>query len=138
VTGLDASPLSLKRAQQNVPEAEYVEAFAEAMPFADDHFDMVHTSAAMHEMEPEQRQQIFREVYRVLQPDGIFTLSDFHAATNPLHRAGVSLFLLLFETETAWDLIQTDLAQVLKDVGFEIQRQKLYAGDSLQVIQAKK
>jgi demethylmenaquinone methyltransferase/2-methoxy-6-polyprenyl-1,4-benzoquinol methylase len=28
VTGLDASTLSLKRAQQNVSQAEYVEAFA--------------------------------------------------------------------------------------------------------------
>jgi ubiquinone/menaquinone biosynthesis C-methylase UbiE len=32
VTGLDASPLSLQRAKQNVPQAEYVEAFAEEMP----------------------------------------------------------------------------------------------------------
>jgi len=31
--GLDASPLSLKRARQNVPQAQYIEAFAEAMPF---------------------------------------------------------------------------------------------------------
>src|SRR4028119_2312748 len=45
VTGLDASPLSLKRAQQNVPQAKYVEAFAEQMPFPDNSFDLVHTSA---------------------------------------------------------------------------------------------
>lgn len=31
VTGVDASTLSLKRAQQNVPQAEYVEAFAKAL-----------------------------------------------------------------------------------------------------------
>jgi demethylmenaquinone methyltransferase/2-methoxy-6-polyprenyl-1,4-benzoquinol methylase len=44
VTGLDASPKSLQRARLNVPEASYVEAFAEEMPFADNLFDVVHIS----------------------------------------------------------------------------------------------
>ncbi|UBF28021.1 class I SAM-dependent methyltransferase [Kovacikia minuta CCNUW1] len=138
VTGLDASPLSLKRARKNVPQAEYVEAFAEKMPFPDDQFDLVHTSVALHEMEPEQRQQILQEVYRVLRPGGCFTLVDFHAPTNPLFWVGVSLFLVLFETHTAWDLIKTDLPQKLSETGFQVIQQTLYAGGSLQVIQAKK
>src|SRR4028118_961482 len=33
VTGLDASPLFLQRARKNVLSANYVEAFAESMPF---------------------------------------------------------------------------------------------------------
>ncbi|QEI41512.1 Demethylmenaquinone methyltransferase [Dolichospermum sp. UHCC 0315A] len=40
VTGLDASPLSIQRAQKNVPNARYIEAFAEDMPFADNLFDL--------------------------------------------------------------------------------------------------
>ena len=138
VTGLDASPLSLKRAQKNVPQANYVEAFAEAMPFSDNHFDVVHTSVALHEMEPQQLQQILKEVQRVLRPDGVFTLVDFHKPINPLFVPGLSLFLLLFETETAWTLINTDLATLLETVGFQLVRQRLHAGGSLQVIQVKK
>ena len=138
VTGLDASPLSLKRAQKNVPQANYVEAFAEAMPFSDNQFDVVHTSVALHEMEPQQLQQILQEVQRVLRPDGVFTLVDFHKPTNPLFVPGLSLFLLLFETETAWTLINTDLATLLETVGFQVVRQTLHAGGSLQVIQVKK
>jgi len=138
VTGLDASPLSLKRARQNVPQADYIEAFAEAMPFAEHQFDLVHTSAALHEMEPNQRQQILAEVYRVLQPGGYFTLIDFHAPTNPLLWVGLSLFLVLFETETAWELIQTDLPAILYQTGFQSVKQTLYTGGSLQVIQAQK
>jgi len=138
VTGLDASPLSLQRARQNVPQAQYVEAFAENMPFCDNHFHLVHSSVALHEMRPEQRQQIVKEVHRVLQPGGVFALVDFHAPKNWLLWPGLSLFLLLFETETAWQLLQTDLAKLLEQVGFgECQRQ-LYAGGSLQVIQGKK
>ena len=138
VTGLDASPFSIKRAQHNVPQAEYVEAFAEAMPFADNHFDLVHTSVAMHEMEPDQRQKIFGEVYRVLKPGGSFAMVDFHQPTNPLFVPGVAIFLLLFETETAWQLLKTDLAETLTAIGFQVTKQTLHAGGSLQVIQARK
>ncbi|QIR39246.1 class I SAM-dependent methyltransferase [Tolypothrix sp. PCC 7910] len=138
VTGLDASPLSLKRAKQNVPSASYVEAFAEKMPFINGEFDVVHISVALHEMEPQQLRQIINEVYRVLKPGGVFTLIDFHAPTNPIFWPGVSLFLLLFETETAWQLLKTDLPNLLTEIGFEVSNITLYAGGSLQVIQAQK
>ena len=46
--------------------------------------------------------------------------------------------MLLFETETAWQLLRTDLPQLLGEIGFQLQRQSLYAGGSLQVIQAQK
>lgn len=138
VTGLDASPLSLKRAQKNVPQAHYVEALAEDMPFADNLFDLVHTSVAMHEMRPNQLRQILGEVYRVLKPGGIFTMVDFHRPTNPIFWPGVAVFLLLFETQTAWQLLETDLLGLLKEIGFEVNEPKLYAGGSLQVIQAQK
>jgi len=138
VTGLDASPLSINRAKQNVPQASYVEAFAESMPFADNLFDLVHTSSALHEMEPEQLEQILQEVYRVLKPGGVFTLADFHPPTNPIFWPGLAMFFWLFETETAWQLLKTDLPDLLKQVGFQINQPTLYAGGSLQVIQAKK
>ncbi|MBD2517712.1 class I SAM-dependent methyltransferase [Nostoc sp. FACHB-973] len=138
VTGLDASPKSLQRARQNVPLASYVEAFAEEMPFTDNLFDVVHTSVALHEMQPQQLRKIINEVYRVLKPGGVFTLVDFHAPTNPIFWPGVSVFLLLFETETAWELLKTDLACLLTETGFEVGKPTLYAGGSLQVIQAKK
>jgi demethylmenaquinone methyltransferase/2-methoxy-6-polyprenyl-1,4-benzoquinol methylase len=139
VTGLDISPLSLSRAKRNVPQAKYVEALAEEMPFDDNEFDLVHTSAAMHEMNGEQLTQIFREVYRVLKPGGIFTLVDFHRPTNPLFMPGVAVFFWLFETDTAWQLLDTDIPSRLKEIGFGLDRNpQLYAGGSLQVIQARR
>jgi len=136
VTGLDASPLSLKRAQQNVPQAKYVEAFAQKMPFSDRSFDLVHSSMAMHEMTAEELRQILSEVHRILKPGGIFTLVDFHSPTNWLFVPGIYLFLFLFETETAWQLLRGDLVKLLEEVGFELQNRALYAGGSLQLIQA--
>lgn len=138
VTGLDASPKSIKRAQTNVPSAQYVEGFAENMPFEDNVFDVVHTSAALHEMNPEQLLEILNEVHRVLKPGGIFTLVDFHSPTNPIFWPGVATFLWLFETETAWQLLKTDLVNLLTNIGFQVNSPQLYAGGSLQVIHAQK
>lgn len=138
VTGLDISPVSLERAKRNVPQAKYVEALAEDMPFPDNYFDLVHTSVAMHEMTPSQLRQILQEVYRVLKPGGVFALLDFHKPTNFLFWPGLTVFLWLFETETAWQLLETDLVGLLKEVGFEMCDCNLHAGGSLQVIQAKK
>ncbi|HEY9764369.1 MAG TPA: methyltransferase domain-containing protein [Trichocoleus sp.] len=138
VTGLDASPKSIARAKVNVPKAEFVEAWAEKMPFSDASFDLVHTSAAMHEMEPEQRRQIFQEAFRVLKPGGSFTMVDFHAPQNPIFWPGLATFLWLFETETAWQLLQTDVAAELEQQGFQVKQPRFYAGGSLQVQQAKK
>jgi len=138
VTGLDASPLSLKRARKNVPEADYVEAWAEAMPFDDSEFDVVHTSVALHEMTAAQLRAILQEVYRVLKPGGTFTFVDFHQPGQPLFLPGLYLFLLLFETETAWQFINTDLEALLDEIGFEVRSCRLHAGGSLQVVQAGK
>ncbi|MBD2103838.1 class I SAM-dependent methyltransferase [Leptolyngbya sp. FACHB-261] len=138
VTGLDASPKSLRRAERNVPQATYVQAFAEAMPLADGQFDVVHTSVALHEMEPEQLQQILVEVCRVLKPGGMFTTIDFHKPSQPLLWPGLALFLALFETHTAWHLLETDLALLLQRAGLRVTAHRFYVGGSLQVLQAQK
>ena len=136
VTGLDASPRSIARAQKNVPNATYIEGFAQDLPFADASFDLVHISAALHEMERTSLQTIVWEVYRVLKPGGVFAIVDFHTPTNPLFWPGLAVFMWLFETETAWALLKTDLPGLLSAVGFQSSDRRLFAGGSLQVIQA--
>ncbi|MDJ0509658.1 MAG: class I SAM-dependent methyltransferase [Crocosphaera sp.] len=138
VTGLDASPTAIERAKNIVPDANYVEALAEKIPFCEEEFDLVHSSVALHEMETEQLKAILKEVYRVLKPDGIFAFIDLHKPTNILFWPSLTTFMWLFETETAWKLLETDLVNELKKVGFSDCQKRLYAGGSLQVIQAKK
>ncbi len=137
VTGLDASPIAIKRARQNVPQAKYVEAFAEKMPFSDRTFDLIITNTAMHEMDLEQLQQIIQEVHRVLTSNGQFIIIDFHRPTNPFFWLPVATFLWLFETDTAWKLIGTDLKALLSKSGFKIESCQLYAGGSLQVLRSR-
>jgi ubiquinone/menaquinone biosynthesis C-methylase UbiE len=138
VTGLDVSPVALQRASREVPQARFIEGLAENMPLAEAQFDLVHTSVALHEMAPEQLQQILSEVYRVLKPGGIFVAIDLHKPNNGLYWLPLATFMWLFETETAWQLLETDLIAQLKSVGFSDCWQRLYAGGSLQTIQARK
>lgn len=138
VVGLDASPLSIERATQNVPAAKYVQGWAEAMPFENEQFDLVHTSVALHEMRPVQLWRILQEVHRVLKPGGTFTFVDFHVPSTLLHGLGLHLFLMLFETETASQFIKTDLLDLLARVGFQSAERTLYAGGSLQSVRACK
>ncbi len=144
VTALDASPKAIARAQAIAPQATYIQAFAEAMPLPDQSFDLVHTAAAFHEMEPEQLRQILQEVFRVLKPGGVLTFVDLHAPTNPLFWPGLATFMGLFETETAWQFIQTDMLDLLAELGFvggdgqTNAERTLHAGGSLQVVHAYK
>ena len=68
----------------------------------------------------------------------VFTLVDFHTPTNPIFWPGLAVFFWLFETETAWELLKTDLPGLLRENGFDVQSPILYAGGSLQVIQGRK
>ncbi len=138
VTGLDLSPYALEEAKKNVPQADFTEGLAQDLPFPDNSFDIVHTSVALHEMTTDELEEIFAQVYRVLVPNGIFTFIDLHQPHNYLFTPGLNLFMFLFETETAWQLLKTDLPQMLKDSGFTVSDFQLYAGGSLQVIQAVK
>lgn len=138
VTGLDASSVSLQRARALVPQATYVQGLAEDLPFAGDRFDVVHTSVALHEMTFPQLQQILREIYRVLKPGGIFTFIDLHRPQNGVFWPPLALFCWLFETETAWQFLETDLGALVTSVGLHVNQVKFYAGGSLQVIQSQK
>ncbi|MBC8121799.1 MAG: class I SAM-dependent methyltransferase [Gemmatimonadaceae bacterium] len=134
VTGLDLLSAGLAEARRKVPQARFVQAEAEALPFAGESFDLVHTSMAMHEMQPDQRLKIFAEVFRVLKPGGTFALIDFHQPTTPVMWPGLALFLWVFETQTAWQLLGTDLAAALERTGFRCRYSGLLAGGSLQVL----
>ncbi len=138
VTGLDVSPLSLGRAAARVPDATYVEALAEEMPFADGSFDLVHISVALHEMDTEALRKIFRQAHRVLSPGGVFAAIDLHRPQNLLFWPPLVVFLWLFETQTAWQLIDTNLVTELQAVGFARVEKVLHAGGSLQALQAYK
>ncbi|MEN9203145.1 MAG: class I SAM-dependent methyltransferase [Thermostichus sp. DG_1_6_bins_120] len=138
VTGLDASPKALAAARKRLPAVRFVEAFAQNMPFPEHSFDWIHTSLALHELSSVELEQVLQEVWRVLKPGGGLLILDLHAPNQPLIWSGLALFLALFETETAWELLQLDLPEHLRQRGWQNVRHTLHGFGALQVVQAQK
>ncbi len=76
-TGVDLSPQMLKEARENNrhhPRLIYTQGNAECLPFADHQFDAVfNTISFLHYPHP---QKVFKEVSRILRPQGKFYLVD--------------------------------------------------------------
>ncbi len=120
-----------------MPAATYVEGWAQSLPFEAASFDWVYVSVALHEMSPAVLAEISAEVWRVLKPGGQWLILDFHQPPLWLW-PGLALFLWLFETETAWQLLKADLTAQLSAAGFDSVKQSLSAGGALQILQATK
>lgn len=81
VYGIDASPEMIERAQQKAPRSgvnvEFKVAYAQSLPFADARFDVVLTTLMLHHLPRTGRQELAREIRRVLKPGGRVLAIDF-------------------------------------------------------------
>ncbi|TFH84888.1 class I SAM-dependent methyltransferase [Billgrantia azerbaijanica] len=79
--GVDHSTEMIKLARQNIPQIEFRIGSAEALPYPNDHFDLVASSLMMHYIKD--LLPVFGEVSRVLKPDADFVFSMHH----PFHES---------------------------------------------------
>jgi ubiquinone/menaquinone biosynthesis C-methylase UbiE len=79
LTGLDLSKAYLKEAERHMGRlrpAHLIEANAEAIPLEDASQDVVTCIFLYHELPPDVRRTVTREIARVLKPDGLFVFTD--------------------------------------------------------------
>jgi demethylmenaquinone methyltransferase/2-methoxy-6-polyprenyl-1,4-benzoquinol methylase len=81
IYGLDISEDQLNYARARVDRFKcklvFKNASMDEIPFANEHFDLVMTSMAIHETPPEVRRNTIRETARVLKKGGLFILVDW-------------------------------------------------------------
>jgi ubiquinone/menaquinone biosynthesis C-methylase UbiE len=123
VVVLDASPVYLKQAQQNLEEfsrIDFIQGDALDLPFKDGRFDVVYMSFVLHEVPHEVRRQILSEAQRVLTTKGCLGLVDL--IQNDDYRE------LNWTLEEEWfaphqpylkDYVQNSLAGLLQRQGFK-------------------
>jgi ubiquinone/menaquinone biosynthesis C-methylase UbiE len=69
IVGCDQSSGMVKRATQNVPEAEIVQTDGELLPFADEEFDLIYTVTVLQHNPDARRAQVLGEICRVSAAD---------------------------------------------------------------------
>lgn len=68
--GIDLSKGLLRIAREHYPKAHFIYANAIKLPFPDNSFDYVVSFAVLHHLPPKYHAQAFKEIFRVLKPDG--------------------------------------------------------------------
>lgn len=95
---IEISPDMINLAEKNAKEyglenrTDYIEGDACDIPFDDNMFDGIFTSASVHEWE--KPNQILKEIYRVLKPGGKYFITDLRRDLNTLLR-----WFIIFSTK---------------------------------------
>ncbi len=96
--GLDISELMLEAARKRFGDDEHVELvkhdLAEPLP-ALGRFDAVVSSMAIHHLEHERKYSLYREVFDLLEPGGVF--ANFEHVASPTHRLHLAFFAAIGE-----------------------------------------
>ncbi|MGE0789906.1 MAG: class I SAM-dependent methyltransferase [Sandaracinaceae bacterium] len=124
--GLDLSPYYAQEARENlrdVPDVSIVAENAESMPFADGLFDVVTSVYLFHELPRAARRKVVREMKRVLRPGGLLVLED---SAQYAEAGELAVFLERFPEDFHEpfyrDYLADDLAAILEEEGFELER----------------
>lgn len=139
VAGIDLSPqmIALARAKAGNAEADFSEANAEDLPFADGSFDRATMSLAYHEMNRAGRRNALAEVSRVLVPGGRLVIADLRAPDTLFTRFCMRV-LRLFETDTLTDMWQQGVGQELERAGFEVLSRQVAGRGFFEIVTARR
>ncbi len=116
--GIDPSPEMVALARRNAARAGAAARFEvgaiEALPYADDRFDVVLSSLMLHHLPDDLKRRGFAEARRVLRPGGRLVAVDFGATPE----GGLGHCLCVLGLRTGWDHAER-LAAMLREAGFD-------------------
>ena len=122
VVGLDGDARILEIAERKAGKASFRIQFKKGMsydlPFQNESFDCVVSSLFLHHLTRKNKLKTFREVRRVLKPEGEFHVADWGLPANSLMRAGSYFVQLLDGKETTADSFNGSLPELLAESGF--------------------
>lgn len=108
VVGLDRNPGMLAVARRKAPEVEWREGMAEALPFADGHFDAVVSQFGL--MFFEDRVRALAEMWRVLKPGGRLAVAVWDALERTPGYAAMTTLLQQMFGDTVADALRAPYA----------------------------
>lgn len=121
VTGLDLSAAYLREAAGHLApwrNVRMINANAEAMPFVDESQDIVTCIFLFHEMPPDVRRRVAREMARVLKPGGLLVFLDsLQLGDRPGYDGLLKAFPERFHEPYYQNYIEDDVASILAASG---------------------
>ena len=117
--GIDPAPEMVELARRNAARAgaagvRFEVGVIEALPYVDEHFDVVLSSLVLHHLPDELKRRGLAEVWRVLTPAGRFVAVDFGATPGE----GFGHVLCVLGLRRGWDHAER-LREMLREAGFE-------------------
>lgn len=88
------------------------------LPYSDSSFDKVVSSLVFHHLDKEQKENSFKEIFRVLKPGGELHIADWGKAANPLMRLLFYLVQFLDGFKTTSDNVKGLLPSYMQNAGF--------------------
>jgi ubiquinone/menaquinone biosynthesis C-methylase UbiE len=127
VTASDLSQAYLDEAREHMRPytgVSFEQAKAEALPFADNSFDIVTSIYLFHEVPPKVRHEIAHEFARVLKPGGLLVFMDsLQYGDIPDFDALLDAFPIGFHEPYYPSYVKEDLARIFGDAGLEVTAQ---------------
>lgn len=132
VWGVDVGAPLLRYAHYQAVKAGFDVIFsqrnAEKTGFPDGYFDIVGSCILFHEVAPEARERVVREIYRILRPGGVYHHADFMTAGHPDHTPTRTVMGLAGQWVDHRHNVETwtpayrqcDFPGLLRSVGFEV------------------
>ena len=117
VTGVDVSDEQIKRARENVPSADFVQADFTTLEYAPGSFDAVAAFYALNHVPRELLNGLFRRVHDWLVPGGLFlaSLGTSDTASWTGDWLGTTMFFSGWDPETNRDLLRAAGFELLID-----------------------
>jgi len=84
VVGIDLSKEATKRHLQKNPEAKLVIGdITKPLPFQNEEFEAICSNNVIYTLQPEKREALFAELYRILKPEGTIIVSNLNKGFSP-------------------------------------------------------
>lgn len=122
VIGVDLteSMLEIARKHNKGGLVKFEAADATRLRFEENSFDVSCISFALHDMPPNIREKVLREMVRVTKPNGIIVIVDYDLPRNQIRQSLIYHLVTLYEGEYYKQFIVSDLASLLRKTGINV------------------
>jgi ubiquinone/menaquinone biosynthesis C-methylase UbiE len=148
VSGIDLSPAMIEQARSKLgAQADLRLGDASDMPFTDNSFDIVLAMLTLHEMPGTIRQQVLKEMQRVLKPEGRLLCIDFHPGPLQFPKGWFwKVTILFFEISAGREhfrnyrhfIAHKGLQPLLEKQNLTIEKEKIIGGGNIALYTASR